>query len=72
MLKHLNNRRLFKHYINKWVAMDEKDRIVSFADNRKKMLGDVSDFYKYLEHFRVRIYRIYDKDESNIIRGFLD
>ena len=61
-----------RYYINKWVAMDNKDRIVSFAPDRKEMLEDVEIYNNYLDNFKVKVYKLFDKDESNIIRGLLN
>jgi hypothetical protein len=61
-----------RHYINKWVAMDDKDRIISFAPDRKAMLEDILTYTNYRDNFKVSVYKIFDKDESNIIRGLLN
>lgn len=61
-----------RHYINKWVAMDDKDRIISFAPTRKEMLEDIINYNNYLDNFKVKVYRIFDKYESDIIRGLLN
>lgn len=59
-------------YINKWVALDDKDRLVSFARNRKEMLEDIEIYNNYIDNFKVRVYKLFDKDELNIIKGMLN
>ncbi|MCL5772305.1 MAG: hypothetical protein M1479_08535 [Actinobacteria bacterium] len=53
-----------RHYINKWVAMDDKDRIISFAPTRKEMLEDIINYNNYLDNFKVKVYRICNSDTA--------
>jgi len=58
-------------YIGKWVALDDKDRIISIAKNRKDLLEDIIVYEDYLNNHGVKVYKLMDKDNSNIIRCLL-
>ena len=62
-----------RYYNGKWVALDDKDRIVSFLrKDRKEMLKDIQIYRNYLDNFGVRVYKTFDKHQTDIVRSLLN
>jgi len=54
-----------------YVALDEKDRIISFDKNKDKVLSDVNFYHNYLKEYQVRIYKLIDYYVGENIRALL-
>ena len=62
----------FKKYYGKWVALDEKDRLISYGKNRIGVLDDVNDFSFWLKNHGIKLYKIYDPHDRQLIISLLD
>ena len=57
-----------KDYYAKYVAIDDKDRIISFASNKTEAINDSIDYNKHLDEFGVRIYPIIDRHIKDTLK----
>lgn len=57
-------------YYGKWVAIDDKDRIISFAE-KEECKKESTDFKNFLNEYNIRLYPIIDKDISSTIKELI-
>lgn len=58
--------------IDIWIALDDKDRIISFDNDKKKVLDDCIDFQRIKKNFGVKLYKTYPLELKDLIMGILN
>ena len=62
----------WEKYFGSYVALDEKDRLIAFGKDRKKVFEEAYNFFAFSKPFNFRIYKIYDSYEKQLIKSLLD
>jgi len=68
----LDSSKEYKKYYGLYVALDDKDRIISFGKNMQKVFGEAKDFGFWLKEHGIKLYKIYDVGERQLIKSLLD
>lgn len=61
-----------KKYIGLWVALDDKDRLLSFGKERVKVLDDATSDMFLDKNAGIRLYKIFSPYTKDMIKGLLD
>jgi len=62
----------WEKYFGMYVALDEKDRVITYGKNWKKVFEEAHNFYSNYTPIKFRIYKIFDSYERQIIKSLLD
>lgn len=61
-----------ENIIDKYIAIDDKDRIIYLADNIDELLKAVAYFKSIEEQYSVKIYQLLHPDLKRILKDLLD
>jgi len=62
----------WKKYFGMYVALDDKDRLISYGKDRQKVFDEAENFCFWANKHGLRLYRIYDTYERQILKSLLD
>lgn len=62
----------WESYFGMYVALDEKDRLIAYGKDRKKVFEEAYDFFAFSKPINFRIYRIFDAYKRQLIKSLLD
>lgn len=62
----------YKRYYGLYVALDDKDRLISYGKNKQKVYGEAKDFSFWFKEHGIKLYKIYDVGDRQLIKSLLD
>jgi len=68
----LDTNKEYKKYYGLYVALDDRDRLISFGKNKQKVFGEAKDFSFWFKEHKIKLYKIYEIAERQLIKSLLD
>ncbi len=68
----LDQRKEYKKYFGLWVALDDKDRVISMGKDRNKVFSEAENFSFWSKEWGLKLYKIHDTAERQLVKSLLD
>lgn len=62
----------WKKYFGMYVAVDDRDRLITYGKNREKVFEEAYNFFNNYTPIKFKIYKIFDTYEKQLIKSLLD
>jgi len=62
----------YESYFGMYVALDDKDRLIAYGKDRKKVFEEAYNFFSFAKPINFKIYKIFDAYQRQLIKSLLD